>query len=168
MEGVDAVRARISAIQGSFSAFRSAAPPATGASGFAAALATADASATAASPERTQWATDLLKRLGMPTTSENVRAMTAWAQAEGTGASFNPLATTQGAAGASNFNSVGVKNYVSYDQGLQATVQTLTNGRYENILSALRAGTNADAVGQAVEDSPWGTGGLVLRVLHGG
>lgn len=168
MEGVDAVRARINAIQGAFSAFRSAAPPTTGASGFAAALATAQGSAASASPERTQWATDLLKRLGMPVTSENVRAMSAWAQAEGTSASFNPLATTQGASGASNFNSVGVKNYVSYEQGLEATVKTLTNGRYEPILTALRAGNNAEAVGSAVEQSPWGTGGLVLKVLRGG
>lgn len=104
----------------------------------------------------------------MPKTAENQRALIAWARAEGTSASFNPLATTQGATGASNFNSVGVKNYPSYEVGLDATVKTLRNGRYENILAALRRGTNAMEVGQAVEDSPWGTGGLVLRVLQNG
>lgn len=171
MEGVDAVRARIATIQGSFGALRSAAPSTGDATGFAAALANAEGSTGSsapvpgATPERTQWATDLLAQLGMPKTSENIRALSAWAQAEGTSANFNPLATTQGAPGASNFNSVGVKNYASYEQGLQATVKTLTNGRYEPILAALRSGTSAAAVGRAVEESPWGTGGLVLRVL---
>ena len=73
--------------------------------------------------------------------------------------------TTQSAAGATNFNSVGVKNFTSYEQGLAATVKTLTNGRYEPILAALRSGDSAVAVGRAVEASPWGTGGLMLRVL---
>lgn len=172
MEGVDAVRARISSIQSSFGALRSAAPPAADATGFAAALANAQGAAAptagpSASPDRVQWATDLLTRLGMPKTSENIRAMTAWARAEGTDAQFNPLATTQGAAGATKFNSVGVKNYTSYEQGLQATVETLTNGRYQPILDALRNGSSAMAVGEAVEASPWGTGGLVLKVLRG-
>lgn len=168
MESVHAVRARIAAIQGSFGARRSAALPATPATGFAAALANAQAPATTgASPDRVKWAGDLLDRLGMPKTAENQRALIAWARAEGTAASFNPLATTQGASGASNFNSVGVKNYPSYEVGLDATVKTLRNGRYENILAALRRGTNAIDVGQAVEDSPWGTGGGVLRVLRG-
>jgi hypothetical protein len=171
VEGVNAVRARIAAIQGSFGALRSAAPSTADASGFAAALVNAEGSAApqasvpGSTPERTQWASDLLARLGMPKTSENVRALSAWAQAEGTSAKFNPLATTQRAPGATNFNSVGVKNFVSYEQGLDATVQTLKNGRYGAILDALKAGNSATAVGRAVEASPWGTGGLMLRVL---
>ena len=53
-------------------------------------------------------------QLNMPITSENVKAITAWEQAEGTAASFNPLATTQGGfSGESQFNSVGVKNYAT-------------------------------------------------------
>ncbi|MFZ4515750.1 MAG: hypothetical protein ACOYN3_05510 [Acidimicrobiia bacterium] len=167
MESVHAVRARIAAIQGSFGARGVQALPATPATGFAAALAKAEAPS-GASPDRAKWAADLLDRLQIPKTPENVRAMTAWAQAEGTKASFNPLATTQGASGATNFNSVGVKNYPSYEVGLEATVKTLLNGRYENILGALRRGNSAEAVGSAIEDSPWGTGGLVLRVLRGG
>src|SRR5258708_5857525 len=66
-----------------------------------------------------QWAHDFLTRLNAPITSENVRAITAWEQAEGTAARFNPLATTQsGFSGETNFNSVGVKNYTSYADGL--------------------------------------------------
>lgn len=115
--------------------------------------------------DHVRFANDLLDRLGFPKTAENVRAIDAWARAEGTRASNNPLATTQGWAGATKFNSVGVRNYLSYEDGLAATVKTLNNGYYPNILAALRSGTDALAVGRAVADSPWGTGEGVLRVL---
>jgi hypothetical protein len=112
------------------------------------------------------WARDFLTKLGMPITSENVKAVSAWEQAEGTKASFNPLATTQsGFTGETRFNSVGVKNYATYQDGIDANVHALTNGRYANILAALQAGNDATAVAQAIKDSPWGTGGGVLRVL---
>lgn len=112
------------------------------------------------------WARDFLTKLGMPITSENVKAVVAWEQAEGTKASFNPLATTQsGFAGETKFNSVGVKNYATYQNGIDANVHALTNGRYANVLAALQAGNSATAVAQAIQNSPWGTGGGVLRVL---
>jgi len=115
-----------------------------------------------------QWGKDFLSKLGMPLTSENVRAMSAWQQAEGTGADFNPLATIQGGfAGATNFNSVGVKNYANYDDGLAANIKAITNGRYENILAALRRGTSAMDVADAIAASPWGSGELVRRILRG-
>jgi hypothetical protein len=115
---------------------------------------------------RRQFAVDLLAQLGMPQTTENVRAVTAWQEAEGTRAAFNPLATTQRSDGATDFNSVGVKNYTSYSQGLAATITTLRNGRYDEILAALRDGDSAMRVGAAVAASPWGTGDGVTRVLN--
>ncbi len=119
--------------------------------------------------EPRQWAQDFLTRLGMPTTGENIRAVVAWQQAEGTAARYNPLATTQGGfEGATKFNSVGVKNYLTYDDGIAANVRAITNGRYANILAALRQGTSAQAVARAIKDSPWGSGDLVLRVLEAG
>jgi hypothetical protein len=117
---------------------------------------------------REGWSTDLLSALGLPVTSENLRALEAWVEAEGTDAAFNPLATTQAMPGATNFNSVGVKSYASYQDGLAATVRTLTNGRYEGILAALARGTSAVDVAHAVAASPWGTGQGVLRVLGAG
>jgi predicted membrane metal-binding protein len=113
-----------------------------------------------------QWARDFLTKLNMPVTSENVRAIAAWEQAEGTKASFNPLATTQGGfAGETRFNSVGVKNYATYQDGIDANAHAITNGRYTNVLDALRAGNSAHAVADAIANSPWGTHGGVLRVL---
>ena len=128
---------------------------------------TSDGSLNRAGVDSVQWAKDFLTQLGMPVTSENVRAVTAWEQAEGTRAQFNPLATTQaGFAGETRFNSVGVKNYESYADGIDANVKAITNGLYGNILAALRAGNNAMAVAQAVANSPWGTGQGVMRVLQ--
>lgn len=119
-----------------------------------------------ATPERIRFATDLLARLGITATPENMRALVAWQQAEGTAATHNPLATTQRSEGATTFNYAGVKNYTSYEQGLAATVTTINNGRYEGILAALRTGTSATAVADAIARSPWGTGGLVSTILR--
>jgi hypothetical protein len=123
-------------------------------------------SAPNATVDRETWAKDLLRTLGMPVSNENVRAIVAWEQAEGTSAGYNPLATTQSSPGATDFNSVGVKNYSSYSDGIDATVKTLTNGLYDPILAALRRGSSADDVANAVAASPWGTGQGVFRVLH--
>lgn len=157
----------------------SASSPAGGSPDFAAVLAQAESPAGtgAAVPAATgvlnragvdpvQWAKDFLTRLGAPITASNVQAITAWETAEGTKASYNPLATTQGGyAGETTFNSVGVKNYASYQDGLDANVQVINNGLYTNILGALQQGDNAQAVAQAVANSPWGTGTGVERVL---
>ncbi len=41
-------------------------------------------------------------------------------------------------AGETQFNSVGVKNYATYQDGIDANVHALMNGRYTNILDALQ------------------------------
>ena len=106
-----------------------------------------------------QWAKDFLTRLGAPITASNVQAITAWETAEGTKAAYNPLATTQGGyAGETTFNSVGVKNYASYQDGLDANVQVINNGLYTNILAALHQG----------DERPGGrAGGRELSVGYG-
>ncbi len=48
--------------------------------------------------------------------------------------------------GATVFNSVGVKAYTSWKQGLEATVKTLKNGYYGGIIDALRRGNDSAAV----------------------
>ena len=108
------------------------------------------------------WAQVFLKRLGMPMTADNVAAVVAWEMAEGghwyNTAYYNPLNTTQSMPGATIFNSVGVKAYKSWAQGLEASVITINNGFYGGILAALRRGNDAQAVADAVAASPWGTG----------
>ncbi|HET9731030.1 MAG TPA: hypothetical protein VFR41_16485 [Acidimicrobiia bacterium] len=184
MDGIAAVEARIQEITGRFGgassggALGSRGASAADAVSFADALAGAQQTAAASAPLATgttnragvdpvQWARDFLTQLGMPVTSENVRAIAAWQQAEGTAAQFNPLATTQaGFAGETRFNSVGVKNYASYADGITANVRAITNGLYSNILGALQQGTSAMDVAQAIANSPWGTHDGVIRVLQ--
>ncbi len=108
------------------------------------------------------WAQALLVALRFPVTADNIAAITAWEMAEGghwyNTAYYNPLNTTQRMPGATIFNSVGVKAYVSWKQGLEATMITLKNGYYGGILEALKRGNDSEAVARAVGASPWGTG----------
>ncbi|MFD9053289.1 hypothetical protein [Streptomyces zaomyceticus] len=109
----------------------------------------------------TTWAQKVLALLGVPVSDANVKAMVAWQKAEGghwnNPDKYNPLNTTQSMPGAVATNSHGVKAYTSWDQGLTATVKTLTNGLYGGILDALRRGDSAESVVGAVTRSPWGT-----------
>lgn len=114
------------------------------------------------------WAKALLLALGMPRTTDNMAAIIAWEMAEGghwyNTAYYNPLNTTWRMPGATSMNYVGVKAYLSWAQGLAATVNTFHNGLYEGILGALRAGNDAQAVADAVAASPWGTGSFAVRL----
>jgi murein DD-endopeptidase MepM/ murein hydrolase activator NlpD len=109
------------------------------------------------------WATQFLSKLGVPTTASNIQAMTTWMAWEGghwkNSADYNPLNTTlkTSQATGSLANTPGVRRYASWDAGLDATIQTINNGRYGNILAALQAGNDSQAVIQAVNSSPWGT-----------
>ena len=106
----------------------------------------------------TAWARSLLAAGGWPATSCNTGAIVAWERAEGsTRAWHNFLDTTLREPGSHPVNSVGVQAYPSVQEGLAATVATLRGGPYGPILAALAAGNNAQAVADAVADSPWGT-----------
>lgn len=117
---------------------------------------------------REQFARDLLARLGAPLTSENMRALVAWQAGEGTRAAYNPLATIRSShqPGESQFNSVGVKNFPTYEAGLETTLAALQNGLYQPVLDALQRGTSALDVARAVAGSRWGTGTAILRALN--
>lgn len=121
-----------------------------------------------AAPPVPNWQAQILHGIGAPVTPANVTFLNAWARAEGGNASNNPFNTTQPAGGASSYNTVGVRNYTSPAQGIQATIDTLRNGRYGNILSALHQGSSPVAAAQALANSPWGTGALVLKILGAG
>jgi cell wall-associated NlpC family hydrolase len=124
-------------------------------------------------PQLPDWRERILMGVGVRPTQENLKFMDAWAKAEGGDASNNPFNTTQVVGGVHrNYNQLGgglgVQNYVSPQQGIDATVNTLTNGRYGNIIGALRDGDDAMKSAAALAASPWGTGGLVQKILGGG
>lgn len=121
-----------------------------------------------AAPPVQNWQAQILKGVGAPVTPQNLLFVNDWAKAEGGGATNNPFNTTQPAPGAGSYNRVGVRNYGSPQQGIRATIQTLGNGRYGNILGELRQGDNARETAGALAASPWGTGALVQKMLGGG
>jgi peptidoglycan hydrolase CwlO-like protein len=104
-----------------------------------------------------EWAAAFLQRIQAPACFDNMVAMVAWQVQEGTTANWNPLATTYPEPGASDFNSVGVKNYVSLAQGLDATYGTLNTSAYgyPPILSSLRACKAATTTAWAINASSW-------------
>lgn len=103
-----------------------------------------------------EWATALLGALGVPVSEGALQALVAVAVEEGTRASDNPDDTTQPEPGATAYNTVGVRNYPSWAEGIAATAATLRNGDYPAILAALAAGDPAATV-TAWAQSPWGT-----------
>jgi len=103
---------------------------------------------------------------------ETIRLLTAWQQAEGGNAQWNPLNTTEPYKGSTNFNGTGVQNYTKPTYGVIATAATLLNGNYNGILGALQGGTlTAEEIvnKNAAEFRVWGTNpDLILKVLAGG
>ena len=109
---------------------------------------------------REEWSNDLLAFGDWPLSAEKVCGIVAWGVAEGSEALWNPLDTTEPAAGATDYNQAGVKNYPSLQVGLEAVYATLHNGHYAPILACLGdpTGSSAMALAAAVGRTPWGTG----------
>jgi peptidoglycan hydrolase CwlO-like protein len=104
------------------------------------------------------WAGSFLGTLGVSGCHPNMIALVAWQYSEFTQASWNPLADTLPMPGSADFNSVGVQNYVSLDQGLQAVRTTLTNGPglgYGAIVSDLAGCVDPMNTARAINDSAW-------------
>jgi hypothetical protein len=112
----------------------------------------------------------ILDGINAPHTDENFKFLYAWRKAEGGKARNNPFNTTQNMkndSNISNYNSVGVKNYSSKNIGIDATVKTLTNGRYSCIVKGLKNDVGAEKIASCSTDlKTWGTGDLVLKVLN--
>jgi hypothetical protein len=109
----------------------------------------------------------LLENLGAPVSDENLKFLYAWRQAEGKAGKYNPFNTTQGMPGATKFNSVGVRNYKSLEDGMVATIKTLKNGRYECIVNGLKNDIGAENIASCSSLKTWGTGSLVAKVISG-
>ena len=118
----------------------------------------------------------ILKGIGVPITDENMKFFYAWRQAEGGKARNNPFNTTQSKPGSTFYNCLkkgvsgcksGVRNYLSSQDGIDATVRTIKNGRYQNIINSLKSGDSAEKSALALKSSPWGTGELALKVVRG-
>jgi hypothetical protein len=110
----------------------------------------------------TDFANALLAAIGAPSTAANITSIVNWEAREGGNwnntAKYNPINTTLNEPGATSINSVGVKAYTSWAQGVQATAATLLGGQYNDIVTALRAG-NGLGHGSYAGLSTWSGGG---------
>jgi hypothetical protein len=115
----------------------------------------------------------ILKCLGAEPTKDNMLFMYAWRQAEGGNAKNNPFNTTMKMPGATDISntSVGVKNYSTPEEGIEATCKTLKNGRdkygYDKIIDGLKNDVGISQLSDAVINSKWGTKDLLRRVTQG-
>jgi hypothetical protein len=97
----------------------------------------------------------------------------AWQVQEFTQAAWNPLATTHRMTGSTDFNEVGVQNFISLEQGLQATKETIENGwdvyGYGSIVDELDRCSEPMETAFAVNASSWcpgcGDGTYLLGVI---
>lgn len=118
-----------------------------------------------------EWGEAFMRYIGAPVVRNNLIVMVAWAATEGTQATWNPLATTMPAEGATDFNSHRVKNYNSMEQGLDATLRTLRRPghNYEAILDGLERGAEPMETGHAIQQSDWcrgcQEGGYVVGII---
>lgn len=119
----------------------------------------------------------LLQGLGAPLTKANVASMVQWENKEGGNwsntAAYNPLNTTRSMPGSSSIpgNSAGVQAYTSWSQGLNATIATLQQPAYTDVVSAFRSGGGLS--GSYAGLHTWSGGGYdsltgTSSVVHGG
>jgi hypothetical protein len=109
----------------------------------------------------------VLSCVGAKPTKDNMSFMYAWRQAEGGKATNNPFNTTQKMGGATNYNSVGVKNYLTPEDGIKSTCKTLNNGRYNDIVNGLKNDVGLFELSRMKGLKTWGTGELLAKVADG-
>lgn len=118
------------------------------------------------------WAQGVLSGISAPVNDVNLRSLWDWSvnesPAQDTMRWHNPLNTTQNGFGGQSQNSVGVKAYPTVDTGIQATVATLTNGRYPHIIQNLQQSTPLTGWHNAVSEiNTWGTHQLAAAIARG-
>jgi len=104
---------------------------------------------------------DVLKGLGIAKPNESqIKFIKLWRQHEGGSVAFNPFNTTLRKTGSKTFNSKNVQNYISREQGIQATIDTLKENRYSNIVKSIKAiktDFDINSTIKAINSSKWGS-----------
>lgn len=106
----------------------------------------------------TDFEASVCAHLGCDLTPDVHAYFVAWQHAEASHAANNPFDTELPWGLWTDYNTAGVKNYATVSDGVNATVNTLLNGFYPDIVAAIRAGTDAMVMADALAASPWGTG----------
>ena len=136
---------------------------------------------------------DVLKGIGATPTEEKMLFFYAWKKGESAQSTYNPFATTQSMGvdkegcyynclkgykaspktdtdcrKCKSGGTPGVRNYNTHDIGVEATVKTLLNGHYNNIVRKLRDDniTATSLADEVKELKTWGTGSLPQQILQ--
>lgn len=126
------------------------------------------------SSEDKNFYSEVLKKIDAPVSKQNLLFFYAWRQAEGAKSTFNPFNTTQPKEGSTLWNCLrkkdgrcvgGVRNYKTKQDGINATVKTITNGNYKCIVDGLKGDKGASKIAECSDLKKWGTGGGITRVL---
>jgi hypothetical protein len=103
----------------------------------------------------------VLVGIGVPTPNQpQLRFMQIWRQHEGGKAAWNPFNTTLNTSNSIPYNYVSVRNYFSKEEGLRATINTLRDSRYSNVVNAIKNIKTEKDINNAisaVNSSPWGS-----------
>lgn len=116
------------------------------------------------------WKFRLLRALRAKGNAANRQVLAAQAKVEGGMARFNPCNTTEPWPNSWPYNSAGVRNYRTGQDGIRATAATFANGYYDGILRDFREGTkNAHQIvaDNAAEWDKWGTGAAKMLAVLG-
>lgn len=118
-----------------------------------------------------EWARAVISKLGGSPNADSIDAMLTWMAHEGghwnNTAGYNPLNTTRKMPGASLMDggpgrAAGVKHYRSWQQGIDATVLTLTEKSkargYDKVIAAIKSGADKNTILDAIANSAWVTG----------
>lgn len=126
---------------------------------------------TGADMSKDEWAEAFITKLGAKPNAVNMDAVKTWMAWEGghwgNTAGYNPLNTTLKLKGSTLMDggpgrAHGVRHYTSWQQGMDASVQTLFGNLhkergYDEIVQAIREGTDKKAIISAIGKSSWGT-----------
>lgn len=126
--------------------------------------------------DKTLFFEQVLKGLGLEATTNRLSFLMQWSKGEGTKATFNPLATTKvlnkGETPFNKNNGIPVKNYPTFETGVEATYKTLRLPYYKTIVDSLKQNlTPTEIISNSkvrTELNTWGTtGALVHRIITG-
>ena len=120
------------------------------------------------SAEDIEFYSKILEGIDAPVTKNTLTFFFAWRQAEHGACAFNPFATMQPYGASTKFNKPGVRNYESAEDGIAATIKTLLNGYYPDLLTRLRSDLDPLEIAASLDLNIWGSSQLPLKVLEGG
>lgn len=100
------------------------------------------ASAQSQTNSYTEFFTQVLRGLGLPTTQANIDSFMSVAHIEGINDYYNPINSVAPEPGSTDFNNVGVQKYPDFETGVQGTIDILSGSHWTGLRAALAKGNS--------------------------